>query len=197
MPWNLRLSIWNTPILSTTSPCWALASERISVRPTAFSWPNHTKIMKVKQEYCFELNFQNPNIGHTWRIQGDQVVSFKDQQTGGLVQSSREGKNISPTLSFIGRNGAYPIIGFETESIVIEQSQLPTRNECFYKMGQRKYHMTRVHIKQNRQEVGNIKTKIILRKEGCNSVSSSHFPTLFPRKIKPSRSFLETPKGYI
>lgn len=55
-------------------------------------------------------------------------MSFKDQLTGGLVQSSREGKNVSPTLSFIGRNGACAIIGFETESIVIEQTQCPTRN---------------------------------------------------------------------
>lgn len=61
-------------------------------------------------------------------MQGDQVVSFKDQQTGGFVQSSRDGKKVSPTLSFIGRNGAYSIIGFETESIVIAQTQCPTRN---------------------------------------------------------------------
>lgn len=83
--------------------------------------------MKAKQEYCFELNFQNPNIGHTWRIQGDQVVSFKDQQTGGFVQSSREGKKVS----FIGRNGACSIIGFETESIVIEKPNVPLEMSVF------------------------------------------------------------------
>lgn len=120
-------------------------------------------------------------------------MSFKDQQTGGFVQSSREGKKVS----FIGRNGACSIIGFETESIVIEKFNAPLEMSVFYKMRQRKYHMTRIHIKQNRKEIGNIKTKIISRKEECNSASPSHFPTLFPRKIKLSRSFLETPKGYV
>lgn len=121
-------------------------------------------------------------------------MSFKGQQIGGFVQSSRKRKNVSPTLSFTGVNETYYIIGFETESIVTEQTQFPTRNECFYIMRQRKHHLTRIHIKQNRREIGNIKTKNILRKEGCNSVSPPHFPIPFLRKIKLSRSFLNIPK---